>query len=257
VKGSFRSVAFAVGWRTIHNVLHNPSLLFPGLAFPLLNFAAFAGGLSRLRHVPGFDYAPGYSGFQFCFVLLQSAAFGGVFTGFGIARDFEYGFSRRLLLAASRRSGIIAGYAIGALLRWLITAAVVTGVAFIAGMRIKGDGIDLVGLFTLAVLMNIAFLLWASGVAMRFQSVQAGPIMQTPVFLILFFAPVYVPLNLLRGWIHAVATANPVTRLLEASRSLLAGSPTEIGIAFGVAFGLIALFSLWALGGLRRAEAIG
>jgi ABC-2 type transport system permease protein len=257
VKGSFRSVAFAVGWRTIHNVLHNPSLLFPGLMFPLLNFAAFAGGLSRLRHVPGFDYAPGYSGFQFCFVLLQSAAFGGVFTGFGIARDFEYGFSRRLLLAASRRSGIIAGYAIGALLRWLITAAVVTGVAFIAGMRIKGDGIDLVGLFTLAVLMNVAFLLWASGVAMRFQSVQAGPIMQTPVFLILFFAPVYVPLNLLRGWIHALAVANPVTRLLEACRSLLAGSPTEIGIAFGVAFGLIAVFSLWALGGLRRAEAIG
>jgi ABC-2 type transport system permease protein len=257
VKGSFRSVAFAVGWRTIHNVLHNPSLLFPGLMFPLMNFAAFAGGLSRLRHVPGFDYAPGYAGFQFCFVLLQSAAFGGVFTGFGIARDFEYGFSRRLLLAASRRSGIIAGYAIGALLRWLITAAVVTGVAYAAGMKIKGEGIDLVGLYTLAVLMNIAFLLWASGVAMRFQSVQAGPIMQTPVFLILFFAPVYVPLALLQGWIHALATANPVTRLLEASRSLLAGSPTEIGIAFGVAFGLIALFSLWALGGLRRAEAIG
>jgi ABC-type multidrug transport system permease subunit len=257
VNGSFRSVAFAVGWRTIHNVLHNPSLLFPGLAFPLLNFAAFAGGLSRLQHVPGFDYAPGYAGFQFCFVLLQSAAFGGVFTGFGIARDFEYGFSRRLLLAASRRSGIIAGYAIGALLRWLITAAVVTGVAYAAGMKIEGEGIDLVGLFTLAVLMNIAFLLWASGVAMRFQSVQAGPIMQTPVFLILFFAPVYVPLDLLRGWIHAVATANPVTRLLEASRSLLAGHPTEVGIAFGVAFGLIALFSLWALRGLRRAEAIG
>jgi ABC-2 type transport system permease protein len=257
VKGSFRSVAFAVGWRTIHNVLHNPSLLFPGLMFPLMNFAAFAGGLSRLRHVPGFDYAPGYAGFQFCFVLLQSAAFGGVFTGFGIARDFEYGFSRRLLLAASRRSGIIAGYAIGALLRWLITAAVVTGVAYAAGMKIKGEGIDLVGLFTLAVLMNIAFLLWASGVAMRFQSVQAGPIMQTPVFLILFFAPVYVPLDLLRGWIHVVATANPVTRLLEACRSLLAGDPTEVGIAFGVAFGLIALFSLWALRGLRRAEAIG
>ena len=65
------------------------------MIFPLLNFIAFAGGLSRLRHIPGFDYAPGYAGFQFCFVLLQSAAFGGVFTGFGIARDFEYGFSRR------------------------------------------------------------------------------------------------------------------------------------------------------------------
>ncbi len=257
MRNNFRSAALAVGWRTIHNVLHNPSLLFPGLAFPLLNFVAFAGGLSRLRHVPGFDYGPGYAGFQFCFVLLQSAAFGGVFTGFGIARDFEYGFSRRLLLAAAHRSGIIAGYAIGALSRWLITAAVVTGVAIAAGMRIKGSGIDLVGLYTLAVLVNVAFLLWACGVAMRFQSVQAGPIMQTPVFLILFFAPVYVPLSLLRGWIHALAVANPLTRLIEAVRGLLAGTPVEVGVAFGVAFGLIALFALWAFGGLRRAEATG
>jgi ABC-2 type transport system permease protein len=257
VSRGFRAVALAVGWRTLHNVMHNPSLLFPGLAFPLLNFAAYAGGLSRLRHVPGFDYGPGYSGFQFCFVLLQSAAFGGVFTGFGIARDFEYGFSRRLLLAASRRSGIVAGYALGALIRWAMVAAVVTGVAIGAGMRIRGDGVDLVGLYTLAVLVNVAFLLWACGVAMRFQSVQAGPIMQTPVFLILFFAPVYVPLDLLRGWMHAVATANPVTRLLEASRSLLAGQPAEVGVAFGVVLGLVALFSLWALASLRRAEAAG
>lgn len=255
MRGGFRSVTLAVAWRAIHNVLHNPSLLFPGLMFPLLNFAAYAGGLSRLHQLPGFDYEPGYVSFQFCFILLQSAAFGGVFTGFGIARDFEYGFSRRLLLAASRRSGIIAGYALGALIRWLITASVVTGVALLIGMKVQGGGIDVIGLFTLAVLVNIAFLLWSCGVAMRFQSVQAGPIMQTPVFLILFFAPVYVPLTLLSGWIHTVATLNPVTRLIEAMRSLLAGQPTEVGIAFGVAFGLIVLFSMWALAGLRRAEA--
>jgi ABC-type multidrug transport system permease subunit len=250
----FRNVSLAVGWRVIHNVLHNPTLLFPGLVFPLINFAAFAGGLSRLQHIEGFDYQPGYVSFQFCFVLLQSAAFGGVFTGFGIARDFEYGFSRRLLLAAPRRSGIVAGYAIGALLRWLITAAVVTGVAFVAGMKVQGDSVDMVGLYTLSVIVNVAFLLWACGIAMRFQSVQAGPIMQTPVFLILFFAPVYVPLKLLQGWMHGVASANPVTRLLEANRSLLAGQPAEVGIAYGVAFALAVGFAAWALWNLRYAE---
>jgi ABC-type multidrug transport system permease subunit len=250
----FRNVSLAVGWRVIHNVLHNPTLLFPGLVFPLLNFIAFFGGLSRLRHVPGFDYAPGYAGFQFCFVLLQSAAFGGVFTGFGIARDFEYGFSRRLLLAAPRRSGIIAGYAIGATLRWTITAAVVTAVALLGGMQIKGAGIDLVGLYTLALIVNGAFLLWACGIAMRFQSIQAGPIMQTPVFLLLFFAPVYVPLKLLQGWIHGVAVANPITPLLEAIRSLLAGNPVEVGLAYGVAFALVVGFAAWALWNLRYAE---
>jgi len=253
----FRNVALAVAWRTIHNVFHNPSLLIPGLMFPLLNFVAFAGGLSRLRHVPGFDYAPGYAGFQFCFVLLQSAAFGGVFTGFGIARDFEYGFSRRLMLASTRRSGVIAGYAVGALARWLITSVVVMAVALAAGMRIKGSAADFFGLYLLAIMVNIAFLCWACGIAMRFQSVQAGPIMQTPVFLILFFAPVYVPLKLLQGWIHAVATANPLTRVLEANRGLLAGQPTEVGAAYLVAIGLILVLATWAVFNLRHAEAKG
>jgi ABC-2 type transport system permease protein len=253
----FRNVALAVAWRTIHNVFHNPSLLIPGMVFPLLNFVAFAGGLSRLSHVPGFDYPPGYAGFQFCFVLLQSAAFGGVFTGFGIARDFEYGFSRRLMLAATRRSGVIAGYGIGALVRWLITSVVVTLVALAAGMRIKGSAVDFAGLYLLAILVNVAFLFWACGIAMRFQSVQAGPMMQTPVFLILFFAPVYVPLKLLQGWIHGVATANPLTRVLEAGRGLLAGQPVEVGAAFLVAAGLIFFLGMWALFSLRFAEAKG
>ena len=50
-------------------------------------------------------------------MLLQASAFGGVFTGFSIARDFESGFSRRLLLAAPRRGGIVAGYWLAALVR--------------------------------------------------------------------------------------------------------------------------------------------
>ena len=34
---------------------------------------------------------------------------------------------------------------------------------------------------------------------MRLRTMQAGPVMQMPVFLVLFFAPVYVPLALLRA----------------------------------------------------------
>ena len=107
---SFLSVAFAVAWRVLHNVFTTPSLFLPGMIFPLFFFTAFAGGLSRVTDIPGFDFPNGYTAFQFVFVLLQSAAFGGVFTGFGVARDFEYGFARRLLLAAPKRSGIIAGW---------------------------------------------------------------------------------------------------------------------------------------------------
>jgi ABC-2 type transport system permease protein len=250
-------VAQGVAWRTLHNVFTNPSLLIPSLVFPLFFFVAFAGGLSRVDDVPGFDFPLGYTAFQFVFVLLQSAAFGGVFTGFGIARDFETGFARRLLLAAPHRTGIIAGYAAAALVRWLVTAGVLTIVALIAGMQVGGSKVDLVGLYTLALLINVGAVLWACGVAMRLRTMQAGPVMQMPVFLILFFAPVYVPLALLQGWIHTVATVNPITRVLEAGRGLLAGSPTEVGVAFAVGLGLTAIFSFWAVSGLRNAENAG
>ena len=92
---------------------------------------------------------------------------------------------------------------------------------------------------------------------MRLRTMQAGPIMQMPVFLVLFFAPVYVPLSLLQGWIHTLATINPLTRVLEAGRGFLAGSPTEVGGAFAVGLALAAAFSLWAFRGLRSAEAAG
>ncbi len=255
--GSIRSVALAVSWRTLHNVFTTPSLLFPSLVFPLFFFTAFAGGLSRISEVPGFDFPPGYTAFQFVFVLLQSAAFGGVFTGFGIARDFESGFTRRLMLSAPRRSGILLGYAIAALVRWLATASVLTAVAFLAQMQVGGGGVDLFGLFGLALLVNIAGTLWAAGVAMRLRTMQAGPVMQFPTFLTLFFAPVYVPLDLLEGWIHAVASVNPATALLETGRSFVEGSPSGVALAFAVALGLGGVFGVWAVRGLHKAEAAG
>ena len=251
------AVARGVAWRTLHNVFTNPSLLLPSLVFPLFFFVAFAGGLSRVGDIPGFDFPPGYTAFQFVFVLMQSAAFGGVFTGFGIARDFESGFARRLLLAAPNRSGIVFGYAAAALVRWLVTAAFLTTIAFAVGMRVGGNGVDLFGLYALAAILNLAAVLWAAGVAMRLRTMQAGPIMQMPVFLVLFFAPVYVPLSLLEGWIHGVATVNPVTRVLESGRGFVAGSPTEVGVAFLAALALAAAFAVWAWRGLRNAEAAG
>ncbi len=250
-------VASGVAWRTLKVVFTNPSLLFPSLIFPLFFFTAFAGGLSQVANVPGFDFPPGYTAFQFCFVLVQSAAFGGVFTGFGIARDFEYGFARRLLLAAPNRIGIVLGYAIAALVRWSLTATMLTVVALLAGMNVFGGAVDVFGMYALALLINIAGLLWAAGVAMRFRTMQAGPVMQMPVFLALFFAPVYVPLVLLEGWIEVLATLNPITYVLEAVRSLLAGNAVDVLLAFGLAVGLIGAFAIWALRGLRSAEAAG
>ncbi len=254
---SILAVALAVAWRVLHNFFRNPALFLPSLIFPLFFFTAFAGGLSRVSDLPGFEFPPGYTAFQFVFVLLQSAAFGGVFTGFGIARDFENGFARRLLLAAPHRTGIVLGYALAALGRWLVTATVLTVVAVAAGLQVGGNGVDLFGLFLLALILAVAAVLWATGVAMRVRSMQAGPLMQMPIFILMFLAPVYVPLALIAGWVHEVAKLNPMTAILEASRGFIAGEPTKVALTAACLAVLFALAAYWARGGLRSAEAAG
>jgi ABC-2 type transport system permease protein len=253
----FADVTGAVAWRSIHRFVRNPQFLLPSIVFPLFFFVAFAGGLSNVGNVPGFDFRSGYTAFQFVFVLLQAAAFGGVFTGFSIAADFESGFARRLMLASPNRLGILAGYGIAALTRTAIVGTLLFAVALATGMQVHGDGVDLFGLIVLALLVNMTATLWAAGVAMRLRTIQAGPAMQMPVFILLFLAPVYVPLDLLSGWVRAVAHVNPFTALVEGGRDLISGGPVHAGLVYGVALALLAGFAVWGVRGLRRAEAAG
>jgi len=240
------AVAFAVAERHLRKLVSSPALFIPPLVFPLFFFTAFAGGLSAVGNVPDFGY-PDYTGFQYVFVLVQTAAFGGVFTG----------FARRMMLAAPHRFGIALGYVGAALVRTVVIVAFVTVVALIAGMQVGGNGIDLVGLYALAAIVNVVATLFASGIALRFRTMSATPLMQIPIFLVLFMAPVYTPRHLLGGWVHSVANWNPATALLEAGRGLLAGQPVSVALAYGCAIGLAALLGLFSLRGMRAAERAG
>ena len=250
-------VAGAVARRNTRIFFTNPSLLIPSILFPMVFLIGFAGGLSSVRRVPGFDFTSGYTAFQFVFVFLQSAAFGGVFTGFGVARDFESGFARRLLLASPSRPAIVLGYAVSGMVRFAFNSVMITVAAFIGGMHVGGGGVDFVGLVFLGALVNVAATLFATGVALRTRTVQSGPVMQIPIFLILFLAPVYVPHDLLTGWIKTVSSFNPATALLQAGRGFISGVHETTGIAFVSGAALAALMALYALRGLRKAEASG
>jgi ABC-2 type transport system permease protein len=253
----YLSVAAGVARRLLGSLFRNPALLLPPMLMPIFFFIAFAGGLSAVSEAPGFDYPPGYTAFEFVFVLLQTAAFGGVFTGFSIAADFQSGFSRRLLLATPNRSALLLGYGITALVRAAITMAVVTAIALVAGMEVDGSGSDLAGLYGMALIVNVAGLLFAAGVATRFRSLQATPLMQVPVFLFLFLAPVYVPRELLGGWVHSVSGFDPATPIMETGRDLLAGQPADFLVGLGIAVGLAVALGAFAIRGLRSAEAAG
>ena len=126
-------------WRYLTNIRKNPAFLLPPLIFPIFFLIAFAGGLSAVGDVPDFDY-PDYTAFQFAFVLLQSSAFAGVFAGFTIAADFEFGFARRLLLgrAAARRGSSRATRSSRSAAA-SSPAVLIGGLAMAGGMEVNGS----------------------------------------------------------------------------------------------------------------------
>lgn len=255
--GRFAQVTLAVAWRNVHNFRTQKSLLLPPLLFPLFFFAAFAGGLSAIDKAPGFDYPGGYTMFQFGFVVLQASMMGGVFAGFSMARDWETGFGRRLMLAAPNRTALIAGYTVAAGVRAIVVVAFVFAIAVATGMNILANLPELAAILLLGLALNMVGSFWAAGIALRFRSLQAGPLMQMPVFMILFMAPVYVPEQLLVGWIEAVASVNPITVVMTAIRNLLVGNTEEVAMAFALSSVMAIILFFWARGGMKRAEAAG
>ncbi|MBC7461871.1 MAG: ABC transporter permease [Thermoleophilia bacterium] len=91
----------------------------------------------------------------------------------------------------------------------------------------------------------------------RARDPQIAPAMQIPMFIAIFLAPVYVPLDLLTGWLHAVARLNPVTYVMQAARNLLAGQPHDTDLAVYSIVIVFAVLTVWALTGVRSAERAG
>ena len=63
--------------------------------------------------------------------------------------------------------------------------------------------------------------------------------------------------DLLVGWVGFVTDYDPATHIMETGRELLAGQPADFGAALAIALGMIALLGLFAVRGLRKAEAAG
>lgn len=253
---TFLSITRYVAWRNLRVLMRSLTLLVPALLLPIFFLIAFAGSLSNLTNLPGFG-TKDYTAFQYVFALMQSAGFTGAMGGFAMAEDFESGFMDRLMTTATNRAAIIAGYVVAMLARGAIAVAVLTPIAFALGARIHGSALEIVGLFGLAALLNIVATLWSTGVALHVRSFAAAGGMFLPLFLVLFLAPVFVPLSELTGWLHSVAVFNPFTRILEAGRGFITGHPKDVLWAFGALAGMLVLATVWALRGVVSASRAG
>lgn len=254
--GGFWETAYGVAVRNLRRTLKSPPLWLPSLLFPLLLFAAFAGGLGALGTLPNFGY-PNYTTFQFVYVLLQSAAVAGMQTGLAVAGDFESGFAQRMMLSTRSRAPMVAGYVIAALVREIAVGTVIFAVGLIAGMQVSGTPLQVFTVVVLTLSFNLVITLWAIGFALRARSTKAGAALQMPVLILMFLVPVYTPRALLAHWVRHVADVNPITPVLEANRGLMVARPVSVLLAFVVMAGLVWVFLIWVATGLRAAEQTG
>jgi len=252
-RSSFASVLFAVALRRIRLFAGNRAISLPYFVMPLLFLAFGGGGLSNLSSVPAFNFPSGYTTFFFVYVVLQGSAFSGAGAGAAIASDFETGFMRRLFIAAPHRLSVIAGYILGAVSLALFLMLFLTLVGLAVGVRLDGNPLQLAGLYATASLLTVVSSLWTAGFALRIRVSRAQTSATMPIFLTLMLSPAFVPRPLLSSWLRVAADHNPYTAILESSRGLISGQPDETALAYLVALGLIAAFSLWTITGLRVA----
>jgi len=228
-----------------------PSAFIPSIIFPIFLIVAFSGSFNGLRNANAFSnamswYAP--------LAVIQGAAFVGVGAGFSATREIESGFYDRLLLSPAPLISLLLGPGLATILRSLVPVALVIAVGLIGGADLPGGVLGLATLSVAAIGSALLHAFWCLGLAFRFKSQRAAPLMQIGVFLTNFLATAQVPLQLMTGWLHTVARINPMTNVFRLGR---AGWIEEVtwhntagGLVALVVFVGLAFWFAWR--GLRR-----
>jgi ABC-2 type transport system permease protein len=247
------SVAWAITGRSLKLIPRLPATFIPSLVMPVFLTLAFSGQFSGLVNLPGFP-AEKIIDWFIPMTTIQGAAFAGITTGMGVARDLENGFYDRLLLSPASRNALLAGPLVASVLRSLLPLTLLLVIAVLGGAHWHGG---LLGIGTLAVAalgVALAAGAWALGLALRFRTQQAAPLMQTGVFLTVFLSTAQMPLPLLTGWLHDVARFNPMTNVLELARQGFLGEVTWADTWPGLVAlaGMIAVLGLFAYRGMAK-----
>ena len=245
MSGAHLGQVYEVARRSFVRSLRQPATMVPSLVFPLFLLAVNAGGLNSATHLPGFP-TDSYITFAIAFTFIQAAIFSTMNAGQGLAQDIENGFFSRLVLTPMRPSALMAGQLAGLVLLGQFQALLYLAVGLAAGAHFAA-GIG--GYFVLAALVSIISIGFGGIgliMAIRTGSGEAVQGMFPIMFVLLFFSSMTLPRNLIeQDWYRYIATANPVSYLIEAIRSLFIDgwNGEALALGFGVAI-VIAVASI-------------
>jgi ABC-2 type transport system permease protein len=229
--------AATLGRRAVVRTVRQPAnVVFP-LIFPMLLLAVNSGGLKAETRLPGFP-TDSFLAFALAVPFVQGALLATVNANVEFARDIQTGFLNRLALTPVRGIVLLLGQLGGLLTIALVQAVFYLAVGLAFGVRLEsgiGGGVLLLVLEAAIALAFASFGCWA---ALRTGSTEAVQGLFPVFFVFLFLSSMNIPRNLIETtWFRWVATANPVSYLIEAVRGLVIYDWRweTVGLGFAVA----------------------
>lgn len=245
MSGAFGDQVLLLVRRSIVRTLRQPAnVVFP-LVFPLLLLAVNSGGLDSATRLPGFP-TDSFVAFALAIPFIQGALFATMNAGTDLARDIQTGFLNRLALTPMRGVALLAGQLGGVVTMGLVQAVVYLSVGLAAGVRIESGFLGVLLLLAFAALVSLGFGSLGALAALRTGSGEAVQGLFPIFFVFLFLSSMNMPRNLIEiDWFRAVATANPVSYLIECVRSLIIigwdGEALALGFGIAAAIAVVGL----------------
>ncbi|MEV4454653.1 ABC transporter permease [Microbispora sp. NPDC004025] len=238
------SASLTFGWRAMLKIKHVPEQLFDVTAFPImmtLMFTYLFGG--ALAGSP-----TEYLQFLLPGIMVTSVVMITMYTGVEVNKDIEKGVFDRFRTLPIWRPSTMVGYLLGDALRYTMAATVILVVGLVLGFRPQGGVTGVVAAIALLVAFSFAFSwIWTMfGLLLRSEKSVMG-ISMLVLFPLTFLSNVYVDPQTMPGWLQAFVGVNPISHLVSATRSLMAGSPDTGEITWVLACGAASIVVFGAL----------
>jgi len=248
---------WAVARRSVLRTVRQPAVLVSAIAFPLMFYAINSSGLTAATRIPGFP-SDSYRDFAFAFPLVQASLFGATTAGADLARDIESGFFDRLSLTPMRPASLLVGMLAGVVALGLAQGVIFMAFGAVLGVDFKSGPLGMLVIILLTMLVALGFGGVGALLALRTGSVEAVESAFPLFFVAIFMSSINLPRNLIEAdWFRFVATANPISYLVEGLRSLvIVGWDTQaLLLGFGCALAIIVLSIGGAAASLRTRAA--
>lgn len=205
LRHSFRSVD------TIITVVATPVAI-------MLMFVYVFGGAMNTGSVKYIDYIlPA--------IILMTISSGVAYTAVGLNMDITSGFFDRFRAMPIAESSILTGHVVTSVVFSAVSCLVVIAVALVMGFRtVAGvaDGLLIVGIF---LLYTVATTWMAVMFGLMAKTAEGAGIFAYPLIFLPFVSSGFAPTKTMPGPMRVFAENQPVTHIINAVRSLLAGQP--------------------------------